>query len=650
MSDKTRKGAHLTDRVITMKSGSTFITLTSWKTKVFDDYMQLTAPEDDFSIYFMELAGVQNIEEKVNNAWQKIDPHFNLKPHQASYPPKTDDWENIYQVAYDSPASDSRCVVALARVFNGQSYICLVDGKMASISRRGSELNIMLESWKPIGFKEIQINQNKAKDWTEDDTQHFEKFFSDTMLKFQVPGAAIAIIRKDGKMLYSKGFGVKQLGGNNPVTVDTPFMIGSTTKPLTTLLMAMLIDQKKISWVTPINHILKNFSLADDDLTKKMQIRHTVSASTGMPRRDLDWVFKYKGITPEERLLQMRDMKPTTRFGETFQYSNALVMVGGYATARAYVPDGSLENAYASAMQELVFNPLGMKKTVIKISDALRFGAAYPHGTDFNGQTCQIPLSLEEACYSVAPAGAIWSTADDLSKYLLVEMNNGVLKDKRIVSETALLERRKPGIKMGENASYGLGLMISNEKGFNFIGHDGATLGFSSHLFFLPEKEIGVVILANSSFVHSFFAAVKQKFLELTFSAKPCSEEILNFSLHEREEFIKKKSESVSFDLELMRGIDHLLGEYTSGTLGNAVFAQIKDKYEITFEGWKTEVGIEIDNNEKKLLVLTSPPWSGGFKLRMEDDGKKLVLDCGQEQHDFIRKELVKENSYSCRR
>lgn len=635
------------EKVIKLKSGSSLTIPPSWRIKSVMNGIQVTASENDFSIYFLELSGNHDTVEKLSEAWQSIQPQFDLKASQESRSPATDAWEKSFQVNYEIPASEMRFVFGIVRIFNEQSYLCLVDAKMTGLSRRAADFNIMLESWKPVGFKPIEINLDQAKDWSETDIQEFEKFFADYMKKFQIPGASIALIRKDGKMIYNNAFGVKQRKTNEPVTIDTPFMIGSTTKPLTTLMMAMLIDQKKLTWETPIIDLLKNFSLADKNLSKKMQIRHTVSASTGMPRQDLNWIFRYKGIKPEERISEMKDMKPTTEFGETFQYSNMLVMVGGYAAASTFAPQMDLENAYLLAMQKLIFDPLGMERTVIKPSSALQLGAALPNAVDFDGKTVSIPLELEEACYSVAPAGAIWSTVLDLSKYLLLEMNNGMLDGKRILSETSLLERRKPGIKMSENSHYGLGLSIAKEQGFNIVGHDGGTMGFSSQLFFLPDKGLGMTILANSAFAHPFFLVVRQKMFELTFSMKSQAEEKAQFWLKEKEALINQKSKSITFELKKMQTIDHLLGDYVSPTLGNASFIKSNGKYTIEFEGWTTQVGLEIDETGKKLLVLTSPPWSGAFKLRIAEYDEKLILDCGQEQHDFYPKRInEKEFAY----
>jgi CubicO group peptidase (beta-lactamase class C family) len=627
------------DQTIKMPSGSIFNAPATWQNEAYKNYIRLIGPENDLSIYFIELPILESLEKTAVAAWQQIQPNFDLKPSQEVFPPTNGKWEKVYDVLYETPASESRFIGALICSFNNVAYACLLDGTMAGVSRRGVEMMAMVASWKPIGSKEeASINENKTHVWTDKDVQNFEDFIYDAMQKLQVPGVSISIVQSDGKNLYSKAFGVKQIGNSEPVTLDTPFMIGSVTKPLTTLLMAMLIDQKKLSWETPVTSILQDFSLAEADITQKLLIRHTVSASTGMPRRDLDWIFKYKNITPEDRLLEMKHMAPTTGFGETFQYSNYLVMAGGYAAARAFTPHGNLEDAYSLAMQQLVFEPLKMKKTVLKSTDAIELGAALPHGINFDGKLCETPVNLEEACYSIAPSGAIWSTVEDLSKYILTELNMGVLDGKRLVSQPSILERRKKGIKITEKIFYALGLVIEEEQGLTIVSHDGITIGFSSGLCFLPEKGIGLVILTNTRLANAFILAVRQKFLELTFSAKKRSDETVNFAVTAQQTLLKNNQE-VSFDFEDTKWIESLVGNYQSDVLGHAKILRSADErdYIIEFEEWQTRLGSKTEINGEKTLILVDDPFPGMIKLQIENNGNSLAINWGQDKYSFSR-------------
>jgi len=623
------------ERIITMDKGSRFTAPADWKMKKFDNHLQMMIPEEEFSIYFIELANPVDIQKAVKKAWKSIQPVFNLAPLKEIFPIATDDWEKAYFAIY-SDTNEPDIIMAMARIYAGYAYICLVQAKSATYASRSSELMLMYESWKPRGFTSAQLNQRSAKNWNECDVQEFEKFIAQGMREFQVPGLTIAIIHQDGKIPYKKAFGVKKWGEHDPVTLDTPFMIGSITKALTTFLMAKLIDAGKITWDTPLTHLLKDFSLADPALTQRLRIRDTVSASTGLPPRDISWILKFNNVKPEDRLAEMKSLSATTEFGKKFQYSNELVMTGGYAAACAYLSEGNLETAYAAAMQEFVFEPLQMKNTILKVEDALKRGAALPHAREFNGNLCAIPLELEGAVYSVAPAGAVWSTVEDLTHYLLAEMNNGILEERRVINENTLLERRKPGIRMSDTAYYGLGLVNYEVQGLNFVGHGGGTLGFSSHLFFIPEKGIGMVILSNAYAAHPFLQAIQQKFLELTFNAKVQAQTILESAIQERAEIVKKQQSTISLELKDFSERDKLLGEYYSDIVGNMKLIKSNDRYELEFDNWKTEVGSE-EHAGKKNLVIVSPPWCGLFKLQFNTDQTQLNLDFFHEKYNFTR-------------
>ena len=629
--------------VLQMESGSILHVPTSWSSSNQEDHCQVVSPEKDLMLYFLEVPNSGNFQELVSNAWKTILPSFDLKPARELFPPAHSDWEKIYQVVYDVPSSESRLVIGSIGIFEGHAYIALLDSSLAGFGRRGAEMGSIFESWKPVGFEKAQVIHSQARAWTSSDIDSFEEFISTSMKKLKIPGAAISLVQKNGEVILRKGFGIKSLETAEAVAVDTPFLIGSTTKSLTTLMMARLIDQKKLSWETPITDLLPGFTVAGSEFTSKLSVRLSISASTGMPRRDLDFIFKHTGIKPEERLLEMKNMAPTTGFGETFQYSNYLFLAGGYAAARAYTQEGDLESAYSNAMQDLVFKPLRMKKTVLEAEEALKLGAASPHSIDFNGNLHSVPVHHENFAYSMAPVGAIWSTVEDLSHYLALEMNRGVLFDKGIVSEDTLLERRKPGIKIKETSSYGLGLIVDTVQGISIVHHGGATLGFNSDLFFLPESGIGMVVLTNvsSHYGQPFLSAVRQKFLELTFGVKERSMDIVDFAVTARAELTAKMLKDISIEPSQMTWVEPLQGSYSNPYLGDARLfkSETGNGYKMKFREWTSEIGVEVDSHGKRLLVLVGGPLPGSLKILVDEEKRALVLDGVQEKYVFTKSE-----------
>ncbi|MBS0287552.1 MAG: beta-lactamase family protein [Proteobacteria bacterium] len=622
---------------VLLKDGSSFSYPDTWQCEELEGFIKLLGPEDDFTVHFLVLP---TASEAASQAWKQINPQFDLKIAQNLALPAawlSGFWESGQQIVYDVPLSESKTVMALVRTYQHHAYISLIEATNAAFQRRSAELGQMTQSWKPKGAQEQNLKDEEVRQWGSVQFNEFDQFIESGMEKLKIPGFAIAIVPSRGKTILSKGYGVKKVGASELVTPETPFMIGSTTKPLTTFMMGTMVDQGKMNWDTPVSDVLTAFKLNDPLLTQQMNARLTVSASTGMPRRDFDFIFNYSNITPEDRLKQMQEMKPTTTLGETFQYSNLLFMVGGYMAAHAYIPDKSLADAYDVCMNELVFNPLGMNHTTLKASQAQSMGAASPHSFDINGELTEIPVNIEQSCGSIAPSGAIWSTVKDMSQYLLAELNCGVVNGKRVIGEKALRERRKPGIKMGDKSSYGLGFIISEEQGLQTISHGGGTMGFACDLFFYPEKGIGVVMMANSRYGHTFLSAVKQKFLELTFGAKPQAEEIINISMSQQAEILRKVREDVSLAPEKLQWIKGYVGEYTNPDLGDATIIQTGHGFEIACKEWKSRLGAQSDQNKVQYLVLIDPPFPGLLKLQAKDSGE-LLLDAGQEQYSFKKK------------
>jgi len=172
-------------------------------------------------------------------------------------------------------------------------------------------------------------------------------------------------------------------------------------------------------------------------------------------------------------------------------------------------------------------------------------------------------------------------------------------------------------------------------------------MGFSSDLFFLPERGIGMVILTNKHSANAFLAAVRQKFLELSFSAPLRSEEMIDFAILQQEDSLKKNHASISLDPTSTAWIEKLVGEYSNNKLGSAKIYHAENElekgYEMTFQEWKTRVGSEIEKSGNKLLVLIDPPSYCGMKLQVDDNGNNLVLALGQEKEIFKRISIAED-------
>jgi CubicO group peptidase (beta-lactamase class C family) len=142
-------------------------------------------------------------------------------------------------------------------------------------------------------------------------------------------------------------------------------MVGSITKALTTLMLARLVDEKRITWDSSATTLLPSFALGDAGTTAKVHVEHLVCACTGLPRRDSEFTFEFGGLTPREIMEVLATMQPTSAFGELYQYSNLLAAAAGFIGGHVAYPKLELGKAYDRAMRSRVIVPLGGARVCI---------------------------------------------------------------------------------------------------------------------------------------------------------------------------------------------------------------------------------------------------------------------------------------------
>ena len=598
------------------------------------DPLTVMGPESDLELSFLARSVVGDIDDLIRRAWQEAKPGLEVPVLQKVEMPATDGWDSEIAIAYDTPESESRTVLAITRLLGSRAYITLIDGTKAGFSRRIAQFSELNIGWKPVGLKEPSLAGISPKQFGLEERNAMSRFVEWAMRRIDIPGVAIAVVQ-DGETVYAEGFGVLRAGGAQRVTAETRFMIGSSTKPLTTMMMARLVDLGHFTWSTPVTELLPGFALADEDVTRRLEMRHTVCACTGMPRRDLDLIFRFRDVSPEDRIAEMKQMSPTTGFGETFQYSNYLVAAGGYAAAHSYAQELSLQDAYERAMKELVFDPLGMAQTSILCIDSPLDAA--PHSRDLNGNAVPIDPGLENFAHTVAPAGSVWSNVLDMARYLKCEMRDGSSdQGEQIISAENLLARRRSAIKIDGKSSYGMGLFLKDRQGLVEIGHGGNTRGFTADMFFLPEHRIGMVILTNLRFANQFLSSVGQKLLEVLFGAESKAEAMITGDKKGLDDGTEVNRQRIKTDADSIAWIRDYTGHYLSEALGAACISQIGDDFQIEFESGSSKLGVEEQSGRRGRIVLTTAPWLS-TKLQLTDDPNTLLLDGGQTKYAFVR-------------
>ena len=594
-------------------------------------------PEGDVELGFVLLPAEASDADTVAAAWHRLALPVDLEPRQDQAAPASEGWERTHQFVYGVRGRDNHMALALLRVLEGSAWVSLIVASQGGLERRMAQIMQLIQGWRPDGLRAEDLSARTPRAWGEDDTQALDAFVCKGMEALGIPGVAIAVVQ-GGHIVECRGFGHCGVDARDPVTADTRFMIGSSTKALTTLMMARLIGEGRFKWSTPVTELMPDFAFADAEMTRRMQMRHTVSASTGMPRSDMELAFQADGDDPERFLARLKKLQPTTAFGETFQYSNQLVALGGFAAAKAAAPGCGLTDAYRQVMREKVFEPLGMHRTTLEQPQSDR---ALAHAPDMKGGVQPIDMSMESFVDVTAPAGAVWSSASDMARYLQMELASGLNAEGKTYIERDLLRQRyEPQIQITRESSYGLGLILSRESGLDVISHGGNTLGFSADMWFMPEKDIGVVVLTNIARTNDFLAAIRQKIRELLFGARQKSDELLLLAMRAREAATETLCKRISTDAGAQDWIAALAGIYISDELGRAEIHRNGEGYQIRFVAWSSVLGVETLEDGRRQLALVSPPWGGMLQFRVEDDGNTLVCAVGQQQYAFRRQSV----------
>lgn len=540
---------------------------TGWTAEQQDGYVRLASPEAGIQLYLFATPA-ENAEAAIAAAWQQIDPAFAETVDETLTPPAQGGIEAVTVVNYKFDEENERIYQAVAQLYAGTYYLLLVDGDLTAVQQRQAQLGIISS-----GFTITALAQTALTDVeplaVSAVISELETFVQDGLTQFGIPGAAVAIVQA-GEVVYSKGFGVTEQGGATPLTPQTHMMIGSTGKSLTTMLMATLVDEGIITWDTPVIDVLPEFAVADPALTQSITLRNLVCACTGVPRRDLELFFNANQLSAEAVIQSLASFEFFTDFGEAFQYSNQLVATGGYAAAAAAGGEyGQLFEAYTALLRERVLDPIGMTHTTLSFDEVREQGNyAVPHSLNLGGTYNPLPMDVEEILIPVAPAGAHWSTLEDMTRYLITELNRGVAPDGTlVVSAENLGETWQPQVPVSADTDYGLGWLVSDYKGLLLIDHGGNTLGFTSSFGFLPDSGLGIIILTNGQATNYFNDSVSARLLELVFAQEPEAAATMQFAYEQLQERAKRPAEL--HDAVDPAAVEAYIGTYRNEALGD---------------------------------------------------------------------------------
>jgi CubicO group peptidase (beta-lactamase class C family) len=315
------------------------------------------------------------------------------------------------------------------------------------------------------------------------DFTELEKVIAAELPATNTPGASIAIVRGT-QVIYAKGFGVANVETNAPVTPDMLFRLGSTTKMFTAAALVQLAEQGKLKMDEPMGKYAKGLSPKIATLSAHQLLSHTAGLkdnATMFGRHDDDALG--------ETVRALQDDFLFAAPGQIYSYSNPGYWLAGYFI------EAVSGNSYANQMNEGLFKPLGMTRTTLRPTFAMTWPLAQGH----EGVP---PKVIRPAADNAGnwPAGSMFSSVLDLSRWVIAFLHNGQLDGKQVLSPSTIAAMSAPHASLpGSQNKYGYGLQLGTYRGVRLIEHGGSRSGYGSVLRMAPEQHIGIIILVNKS-------------------------------------------------------------------------------------------------------------------------------------------------------
>jgi CubicO group peptidase (beta-lactamase class C family) len=616
-------------------SNATFTQPMAWTAKGDPTAMVLTPPEKDLELTFVDVPNATGADSAVAAAWSRQYPGF-ARELEVSVPGAArEGWEEQKSFKYRTSPAEHQEVRALAFRKGSKWTVLLIQGSVATFEKRGGTLALALASLRPAGYARESFAGRTPHPLDAKSIEALKQFLSASMQQLDVAGVSFALL-DHGHLVYAGGLGVKELGKPDKVDGDTLFRIASNTKGMSTLMLAKLVDEGRFSWNDKVTKVYPSFRLGSDTTTASVEMRHLVCACTGLPRRDFPDILSGTSLTTPASLTfeHLAQTEPTSKFGETFQYNNLMAAAAGYIGGHIAHPELEIGAAYDKTMQEKVFKPLGMKSTTLSLHKALAGNHASGHAADIDGHLSLALVQVNDAFNFERPAGAAWSSAVDVIKYVDNELREGVLPTgERYMTAANLLARRQPNVPLGEDGFYGMGLMGQKTADVQWYHHGGDLIGYHSDLYFIPGAQVGAVLLTNTDSGAAMRGPFIRRLLELLYDGKPEAEETVKASAAAIKAAVIAERKQLVYpaDPKIASG---LASRYTSEDLGSMGFTRSPRGLSGSNGVWSINFATKA-NPDGTVSLVTASPGLTGLEFVVANEGGKRALVVRDGQHVY---------------
>lgn len=315
-----------------------------------------------------------------------------------------------------------------------------------------------------------------------------DAYIGEWMRAANIPGLALGVV-KDGQIVYLKGYGVAGPDGR-AVTPQTPLILGSTSKSFTALAVMQLVEAGKIDLDAPVTTYLPWFRTADPAASSQITVRSLLNQTSGLPVYEGRRGFgddDRSDLALENGVRALAGIQLRRPAGQAFEYANENYTILGQ------IIQAVSGHSYEDYIRANIFVPLQMSHSAAALSDAAASDMAVGYR-----YWLWWPVAFE-APYPrrMTPAGFLISSAEDMSHYLIAQLNGGVYDSTRVLSPQGVAELHAAGAKMTASSSYGMGWVVHDQPGGIKLEHTGDTSNFHSNMLLLPDQQLGIVILTN---------------------------------------------------------------------------------------------------------------------------------------------------------
>ena len=346
-----------------------------------------------------------------------------------------------------------------------------------------------------------------------DPARQLDAYTAQAVKDWGAVGLAIAVV-KDGRVVFEKGYGVRELGKPDLVDTTTLFAIGSTTKAMTAAAMGMLVDEGRVRWDDPVINYLPGFQLKDPWVTREITVRDLLTHRAGLPNADFLWYGTNNSTAEILRRMRYVDLAYSPR--SNFIYQNVMYAAAGQVIAAASgMP-------WEDFVRTRIFAPLHMTATVPLLSrTSAQPNVASPH--DRIDDTMRVIRNA--SVDGVASAGSVWSSVADMSRWMRFILDSGRVDGKRLLKPETFAELLKPQTMVPPDqfypsarltrphwVTYGLGWFQQDYEGRAVDFHTGSIDGMVAIIGLIPDERLGVYVLANADHVELRHALMLKAF------------------------------------------------------------------------------------------------------------------------------------------